>query len=282
MSPRPWFSPPIPTSARDLHPEHRHRQHPEARHHRRPGITHLGRRTKRQCLGHPHHPKLDVRLTRFLLQPGFGQLHQQRHRTVNISNGDVSPGNVTFSHSTGSYTINGNNGITGSGNLSITGGGTVVMNTNNSYTGTTAIQNGTLILGNSNAIPGNGTSSLVLGNNTTSGVLDTGGFDVDVSGLSTSGTGAGNIIGNSSTSSPSHINFNGGSSTFAGIIQDSINGGTQQVNLNVNSGTLVLASNNTYSGNTEVQGTRRAANRHGRQHRLVRLGQSQRRRHDRL
>ncbi len=176
-------------------------------------------------------------------------------RTVNISNGDVSPGNVTFSHSTGSYTINGNNGITGSGNLSITGGGTVVMNTNNSYTGTTAIQNGTLILGNSNAIPGNGTSSLVLGNNTTSGVLDTGGFDVDVSGLSTSGTGAGNIIGNSSTSSPSHINFNGGSSTFAGIIQDSINGGTQQVNLNVNSGTLVLASNNTYSGNTEVQGS---------------------------
>src|SRR5262249_50267018 len=94
------------------------------------------------------------------------------NRTVNISNGDVSPGAVVFSHSTGSYTISGGNGITGAGGVSITGGGTVVMNTNNSYAGTTAVQNGTLVLGNNNAIPNNQSTNVVLGNGVNSGVID--------------------------------------------------------------------------------------------------------------
>ena len=41
-------------------------------------------------------------------------------------------------------------------------------------------QNGTLILGNSNAIPNNQNTNVVLGNSTTSGVIDLAGFDLNV------------------------------------------------------------------------------------------------------
>jgi autotransporter-associated beta strand protein len=176
------------------------------------------------------------------------------NRNVTINNGDVSPGTVVFSHSTGSYTINGGNGIAGSGGVTISGGGTVVMNTNNSYTGTTAVQNGTFVVGNSNALPNNG--NVVLGNGVTSGVVDLAGFNVNLSGLATSGTGAGNIIGNSSTSNQSQITYNGSTATvFGGVIQDTLGSGNQIVSLTVNAGTLVLAGNNTFSGQAQVNGT---------------------------
>ena len=97
------------------------------------------------------------------------------NHTVNIANGDVSPGSAIFSHTTGTYTVNGPNGISGNASVAITGGGTVVMNSNNSYTGTTAVQNGTLVVGNSNAIPN--TSALTLGNGATSGAVDLAGSE---------------------------------------------------------------------------------------------------------
>ncbi len=188
----------------------------------------------------------------FFNQDTVNFTNSSANRTVTLSN-DVAPGGVIFSHSTGSYTINGSNAITGSGGVAITGGGTVVMNTNNNYTGPTAVANGTLIVGNNNAIPNNG--NLVLGNSTTSGVVDMAGFNLNLSGLSTSGTGAGNVIGNSSTANAASINYSGGSSNFGGIIKDSINGGNQIVNVAVSSGTLTFSGNNTYSGQTQVAGS---------------------------
>lgn len=85
-----------------------------------------------------------------------------------------------------------------------------------------------------------------------------------------SATASSQIIGNSSTISSSTLTFAGGNntpagqfysgegvsstSTFGGIIQDSVNSGTQKVALVVSGGTLNLTNNNTYTGGTTVSG----------------------------
>ena len=73
-------------------------------------------------------------------------------KTVSLAN-NVSPNGVTFSHTSGNYVINGNgNGINGLANITISGGGIVTLNNmNNNYTGSTSVQNGTLILGSNGA-----------------------------------------------------------------------------------------------------------------------------------
>ncbi len=63
-----------------------------------------------------------------------------------------------------------------------------------------------------------------------------------------------NIIGSSSTSANSTLTYTTGTSSFAGIIQDSVNAGTQTVALNVASGNLTLTNANTYSGGTSISG----------------------------
>jgi autotransporter-associated beta strand protein len=69
-------------------------------------------------------------------------------KTVDISNGDVAPGSVTFNNSTGNdYTITGTGGITGSTALTKSNTGAVILTTNNTYTGATTISGGTLQLG---------------------------------------------------------------------------------------------------------------------------------------
>ena len=78
------------------------------------------------------------------------------------------------------------------------------------------------------------------------------------------------IIGNSSILNNSTLTFAGGThgantfatgegvgatSTFGGVIKDSVNGGTMKVALNVSGGTLDLSGINTYTGGTTVNGT---------------------------
>ena len=170
----------------------------------------------------------------------------------------ATPTSVSFSNSAGNdYTVQGGGGIGDSGlsggtPLTISGGGKVTLSTNNSYLGPTNVQNGTLVLNNSNALP-NGTS-VTLGSGGTSGVLDLNGNNVTVSGLATSGIGAGNIVGNSSTSNSVTLNVNAGASTdtFGGVIQDTLATGNQTVGVTVSSGTLVLTGANTYSGQTTI------------------------------
>jgi fibronectin-binding autotransporter adhesin len=81
-------------------------------------------------------------------------------------------------------------------------------------------------------------------------------------------TASSQIIGSSSTTSNSTLTFAGGThggaflagegvgptSTFGGIIKDSVNGGTMKVALNVAGGTLNLTGNSTYTGGTTVNG----------------------------
>ncbi len=130
----------------------------------------------------------------------------------------------------------------------------VTLSGTNTYTGPTLIQNGTLQAGSSTAFQG--TSVVTLGSGTTAGTLDLNGFTVNVAGLATGNTnGPGlNIIGNSSSTNATLI-FSSGTSTFGGTIQNTLSsGGSAQVALQVNSGSLTLRGTNTYTGATTING----------------------------
>jgi autotransporter-associated beta strand protein len=75
--------------------------------------------------------------------------------TVSIS-GVVHPTSVTFNNSAGNYTVSGatgTSGIAGNTSLTLQGTGTVTLSSNNSYTGGTFVNAGTLVLVGSTAFP---------------------------------------------------------------------------------------------------------------------------------
>ena len=169
---------------------------------------------------------------------------------VNI-NQNVTPNSLTV-NTANTYTFNGN-GILGATSLTKTGTGTLLLqNNNNAYSGGTFVKNGILEAGSGSALSPNSAITLGDGVSNTSGVLDLNGNTITVGGLATAGTGAGNIIGNSSPFGSATLVFDGGTSTFGGIIQDHVGTGTQTTALQVATGTLILTANATYTGGTNV------------------------------
>jgi len=131
---------------------------------------------------------------------------------------------------------------------SVSGTGTIAIGSNkNAYVqlaaGSSGIQQGDLTM-----MLTNGTSGV-------EALLDLNGANATVGGLAT-GTAGLNVIGNSSLLSGSTLTFAPASatasSTFAGTIQDGVNGSGLQLALQVSSGTLILSGSNTYTGNTTV------------------------------
>ena len=86
------------------------------------------------------------------------------------------------------------------------GAGTLTLSGANTYSGPTAVQNGSLVLANAAALPIG--ISLTLGNSATSGTLDLAGNSISVGSLATSGTGNSNAIGNSSNSNRRDLDSN--------------------------------------------------------------------------
>jgi fibronectin-binding autotransporter adhesin len=165
--------------------------------------------------------------------------------------GSLAPGSLTVSNSAGNYVFGGTGSLTGVTGLTKSGTGSLTLANSggNTYTGTTAIQNGKLILGGPAALPL--AANVTFGDGTgDSGTLDLGGNNVTVSSLAVIG-GSANVIG-SSGSTPATLTFQTGTSTFSGAIQDVIGAGTSKVALAVASGNLTLSSTNTYSGGTIV------------------------------
>jgi autotransporter-associated beta strand protein len=132
-----------------------------------------------------------------------------------------------------------------SGNGVFGGGGSYNSLGIGSRTGITS----TLSLGADNGISTSAT--VTIGEANGSSRLDLAGFNQSLVGITRASQPA--TIGNRSTTSDSTLTLTG-TSTYTGIIQDALDGGTRKVSLLVNGGNLTLGGANTYSGDTEVAG----------------------------
>ena len=114
------------------------------------------------------------------------------------------------------------------------------------------VEGGTAKLGANNGLSTAATVSISkLNSPATSANLDLAGYNQALSGITKGGSYSA-IIGNSSTTHDSLLTLTG-TSTFAGVIQNTLGSGTKKVALTVNGGTLTLSGVNTYTGDTTVE-----------------------------
>ncbi|HBL46562.1 MAG TPA: hypothetical protein DDZ90_24565, partial [Planctomycetaceae bacterium] len=119
------------------------------------------------------------------------------------------------------------------------GAGTVLLDAVNSYTGQTIINEGTLKLAQSNAIPGSSSVDLT----SIASVLDLDGFELSITSL----TGTGNVLLGSATGTLSVNSPMATSATYAGDIS-----GDGSL-IKTGEGELILSGTNSYAGPTSVQ-----------------------------
>ena len=171
----------------------------------------------------------------------------------------VFPGSVTFS--SGAYTLSGG-GISGTTGLTVSGG-SLNLQTANTYTGNTTISGGaTLQLGSSGALPSG--ANVILGDGgSSSGLLDLNGQTATINNLTVNGTGTTNTVGNSSGSTATvavsgSVNIAGATLRITGNTSASLSGPVNGAsgNLVVGDGTtptnLTLSGTNGYSGTTTI------------------------------
>jgi autotransporter-associated beta strand protein len=160
----------------------------------------------------------------------------------------VHPGSVTVNNSAGNFVISGSGSIAGSAGLVKTGSDSLTLSVADSFTGGTTIQKGTLIVGNSSAVPTDTGVSFGDASGDT-GTLDLGGIGAAVASLAVISGGHGIITNNGGPgSSAATLTFAGGSGTFGGAITN----GSSQTALAVNSGVLTLNGTLAYTGNTTI------------------------------
>ena len=197
--------------------------------------------------------------------------------TATVDNTSATPATLTVNNAADNVFEGTLQNGTGAGALSLTksGAGMLTLGGVSTYTGVTTITGGTLSVGDPNFNSGSiasptinvqsgtlrigfnnslaGPPNVTLGSGTSSGVFDLAGHNATVGGLATSGSGTGNIVGNSG-SVPSTLTFFGGTSSFGGTIQDVAGGGTSTTALSVTGGTLTLTGANTHTGGTNING----------------------------
>ncbi len=167
------------------------------------------------------------------------------NNNITIASGGVSPSSVTFTNtntpSTGvAYTITSSDtiGITGSTGITLSGSGTVALVGQNSYTGTTELDAGTLVIGNASSL-GATSAPLTFNGGTLRYAASTTNTDV------TSGR---TVTVNSGGAT---IDVNGNSVTYASAVGNS-GSGALTVADTAGGGTLILTATNTYTGGTTI------------------------------
>jgi hypothetical protein len=132
--------------------------------------------------------------------------------TVDISDANVNPTSTTFNNSTAvNYIVESSGGFgIASGFLTVSGTGSVTLNSQNTYTGPTSVQNGTLTLGVDNAL---GATNVSLGNAANSATLNVNGNQVLPS-LSIGGTGTANVV---TIATGKTLTLNGSDGTAGGV-----------------------------------------------------------------
>jgi len=178
-----------------------------------------------------------------LNSPGLLGANADWSGNVNMVTGS---GTVTFNAADAAgnaHNITLTNVISGAANIAKTGGGTLALYGANTYTGSTTVGAGVLLLGNAGALP-KGTA-LTLGGSGTAGILDLAGFNAQISGLASGGVAASQIITNRSAVNTSTLTFSNSSanSTFGGVIA-----GVKPIALTLLGGNLTLSGQNAYGG----------------------------------
>jgi autotransporter-associated beta strand protein len=158
--------------------------------------------------------------------------------TVGIA-GTVDPSSVTVNNSGGTYTFNGPGAINGSTGITKYGSSSLILNNNNTYTGVTTINAGTVQTGVANAL--SSASTLVVQG---TGTLDLAGNNQTVAGLSDGGISTGTIT--TSTGSATLTVNASTNTTYSGSITGAL-GITK-----IGNSTLTLAGTNSYTGQTNV------------------------------
>ena len=172
-----------------------------------------------------------------------------------ITNGGSLAATLTVNQSTATTFFGALQDGPGGLGLVMTGSSSLTLAGSNAYSGGTYVRAGTIALGAQNSLPATGT--LTLGGAGTSGAFDLAGFNQQLGGLAVGNgaTASMQIIGDSSTVSGSTLTISSsGSSSFAGVIRDSLGGGNQTVSLALAAGQLTLSGSNTYSGGTTISG----------------------------
>jgi autotransporter-associated beta strand protein len=140
--------------------------------------------------------------------------------------------------------------LSGAGTLDKNSGGTVALNTQASYAGSTNVNEGTLQLGGSDVIPI--FTTLTIGAAAASGVVELNSFNQSVERLLSSGTGTANSIRNSVTGGgPATLTITGANegnanSTYSGALD-----GNLALRWN-STGVLTLTGTSTFTGGTTV------------------------------
>jgi fibronectin-binding autotransporter adhesin len=157
-------------------------------------------------------------------------------------NGTLAPASVRVDSSGGDYSFAGGGQIAGTASLTKVGSGMLTIQTVNTYAGGTVISNGTVRVGQGNALSSVGSGDVAIYG---SGLLDLNGFNNVINGLS----GNGSVDEQSGGTSTLTIGNNNNNGTFSGQIKNST--GTLNIT-KAGTGTQVLIAANTYGGNTTV------------------------------
>lgn len=169
------------------------------------------------------------------LNGGLFDLNGRSQSVGNLTGGgNIALGGGALSVASGDF----NGVIAGNGNLTKTGSGTLKVNGANTFSGTTIISGGTLQTGAPNALPAGGDVSVA---NAAGATLDLNGFSQTIGALNGGGTLGGVVALGGATLTVA-------SGTFSGVVS-----GVGEL-VKTGPGTLVLGGNNTYSGQTKVQG----------------------------
>ncbi len=160
-----------------------------------------------------------------------------------LSGGGATGGNITLGSATLTVNQSGSNSysgiISGTGNVTKAGSGTLTLNGANTYTGTTTINAGTLKAGAANVISSSTPVTLA---NVASAAFDLNNFNQSIGSLSGGGATGGNIALGSATLTINQTSAN----SYAGIISGS--GAVTKAG----SSTITLSGANTYTGTTTV------------------------------
>ncbi len=156
-------------------------------------------------------------------------------------NTNVQPQSVFLNNNLLNYAFAGSGGISGSGSLTKSGSGALVVSLSNAYSGGTVINAGVFQAGNNSAL---GASTAALAVN--GGTLDVHGYNLNVGPLTGTGT-----IDNLSGIGALTVGNGNASSTFSGTVQNTAG----QLSLTkTGTGTLTLSGNVTLAGAATVSG----------------------------